>query len=115
MDEVVYSFIRTVEKEGEKMKDNIIEFLFNSKKYKKLKMSIHFIFLIIYSVVYFKADVSQIFLFFIVVLLILLLFMLLQTFWYHPKKNVKTTIKDRVLICSTLVLLVYSSISFYQL
>ncbi|RBP84917.1 hypothetical protein DFO70_1504 [Cytobacillus firmus] len=97
------------------MRENIKEFMFNSKKYRVIKMIIFFIFLVIVNISRLYVDKYLLYLFFISVLIVLSFVMLLKLFWYERKKNVRTSVMDWILTISIVVLLVYILFEYLQL
>lgn len=88
--------------------DSLIEFFFNTNKYRKMKMALTFIYILILFIVNVNraATANQMYLFFLCTLILLLVYMLLKIFCYNRKKNVTTGKKDWIEVSFIVVLFV---------
>ncbi|MGP4040959.1 hypothetical protein ACTWP4_13835 [Gracilibacillus sp. D59] len=82
------------------IKENVIEFLFNNKKYKveKLVLQIFFGFIVLYISIIFQVSLVVVSLF---VLSIVLVTSIIKILWYNKKKDIKTHVTEKigVIIC----------------
>jgi hypothetical protein len=86
----------------------ISEFLFNAKKYRKMKMALTFIYILILFIVNVNraAAANQMYLLLLSILILLFAYMLLKIYWYNRKKNVTTGKKEWIELSFIVVLFV---------
>ncbi|WP_175638440.1 hypothetical protein [Metabacillus schmidteae] len=89
------------------MKEKVIEFLFNPKKFRNIKFPIFLLFLALFSFGRLYITAEYILLIILFVLISLFIFMMFKTFWYNKIKVVKTSKIDWILTASTIVLFFY--------
>lgn len=76
-------------------KENVIEFLFNNKKYKveKLLIIILFWLAVLYLSAVFELSLTVLF---VPLLTLSLVISIIKIMWYNKKKNIKTLVIDRI-------------------
>lgn len=93
-------------------KDTIKEIIFNSDKFVGTKIGLSLLFISLFftlqTYVTHKIIISILIQ---IILIVLILFFLGKIFLYNRKKSEKTNLKDKILMISTFILLIYNSFS----
>jgi cbb3-type cytochrome oxidase subunit 3 len=93
-------------------KDTIKEIIFNSDKFVGTKMGLNLLFISLFFILQTYVTHKLIMTILIqITLIVLILFLLGKIFLYNRKENKKTTLTDKVLMISTLILLIYNTFS----
>jgi cbb3-type cytochrome oxidase subunit 3 len=93
-------------------KDTIKEIIFNSDKFVGTKMGLSLLFISLFFILQTYVTHKLIMTILIqITLIVLILFLLGKIFLYNRKENKKTTLTDKVLMISTLILLIYNTFS----
>ena len=95
------------------MKNTLIEFLFNEKKYKVHKF-LFFLVLIFVAMYIFSVFQLSLLMMYIPFLFIIAIQHTLKVFWYNKKKEIKTDFTDKVSLVLITAVLIGASVVFYQ-
>jgi len=97
------------------MKEKVVEFLFNPKKFRSIKFTIFLFLLALFSFGRLYLTTEYILFIILFILISHFVFMMFKVFWYNRIRVLKTSKKDWMLTASIMVLFFYGLYSLLQL